>query len=1040
MSYVSLHNHSMYSVLDGYQTVKEMVSRAKNLGQSALALTDHGTMRGIIDFYRECQKQSVKPILGCEFYFCPDITIRDRSFTHHLVLLAMNDQGYLNLKTLDSLAYQEESYFYKPRIDWEMLRQHSDGVICLSACMASIVNTENGEEWFVKYRDLFGDRFYAEIQPLNLDIQQAYNAKVIGLARKYNVPLVVTTDAHYAVPEDQQYHHLWTQINGTGYHDNENYLWSEQGIRDTAWIPEETKEECIAHTAEIAERCNVTIEFGGMHYPVFTDKEPSEVVRDICRKNWKAKVPKGKYKEYAERFEKEMKDLEATNFLNYFLIIWDLTRWCVEHNIPIGEGRGSVAGCLVGYLMGFHKIDAIKHGTEFFRFCNPFRVSAPDIDSDISTKNRGRVIDYIREHYGTVYKVSTYGYTKNPEKPEVGKQAVLRAVQALGKREYLAMDDQQKAEEERRKKTKEPSLQRWTRKRAEVVTKQLQESLDEILTVDGEFTEEERGELLDVAKHFCGRIDKIGVHASAILVTPDSVENYCPVEGLYSNDTSTGKREYTRVAAFEYHTLEDMGLLKLDILGLNTLDIIDNALNLIDEDIDMENIPLDDKDTYEMYREGNTVGVFQMESSGMQRVAKELQPNRFEDLAALVALFRPGPIDSGMLQDYIDGRHGKAVDYPCEAMKEITASSYGVIIYQEQCMKLAMKMAGYNLGEADGLRKVIGRKEMTKIAAAVKEFVERCVANGYTKEVAENVAKQIEAAGRYIFNKSHAVSYARLSYKTAYLKTHYPLQYMCALLNSRSDHEKILPYIEESKRLGIKLLPPDYSKGNTEWTIEGNAIRIGLCFIKGVGGNLKLGADSWESVVATNNKGVTEALIKAGALDFLGKSRGWMIGNLVGSQDALKRKQHCMERIGYYSEQRDNAIDAKAAAKAQRMIDQWKAKLDDVEFKESAAKEYDAAAGEMSVLSFSFKELPRLLTGKATRVFEKKDKNGNLMAFLTFSTDYGDIEGIVFASSWKKDKYHDRYRGWCKGITVEQGQIYEFVKDKRNVIIDARRV
>lgn len=1042
MKYVSLHNHSHFSLLDGYQTIPEMVSRAKELGATALSITDHGTMRGVVEFYRECQSQGIKPIIGCEFYFCPDVTIRDRTLTHHLVLLAMNDEGYQNLKELDTIAYREDHLFYKPRIDEDDLRNHSGGIVCLSACMASIVNTENGEEWFAKYKDIFGDRFYAEIQPLNIDRQQEYNAKVISLARKYNVPLVVTTDAHYARPEDEPYHYLWLQIHGNGYHDNENYQWSEDELRGTSWIPDDVKDECIENTAKIAAMCNVSIEFGGIHYPVYTERDAGEVIREICRKNWKNKVPRGHYAEYAERFEAEMKDLRKTNYLNYLLIIWDLVNWCVKNNIPVGEGRGSVAGCLVGYLMGFHKVDSIKFGTEFFRFCNPYRQSPADIDTDVSTRERGRIIDYIKQHYGTVYKVTTYGYTKNPDKPDVGKQAVLRAEQALEKEEFLSLSDAAQAEVKRRKANKQDTGMRWTHSRVLAVTRQLKESLDEILTVQSEFTKEERERLLDVAQHFAGRLDKEGVHASAILVTPDAVEKYCPIEGCTSTNTSTGKREYIRVAAFEYHTLEDMGLLKLDILGLRTLDIIDDCLKMLPIPLSIEGIPMNDAATYKMYADGNTTGVFQMESPGMQKIAKELRVNCFDDLAVLVALYRPGPLDSGMLQQYIDGKNGNInVEYPCKAMEEIAGKTYGVLVYQEMIMKIAMRMAGYNLGQADALRKVIGRKELTKIKAAVADFIAGCEKQGYSHEVAAEVAKQIEAAGRYCFNKSHAVSYAKLSYKTAFLKTHYPVQYMCALLNSRSDQKKLLPYIDECRRMNIELLPPDLRAGNRDWVVEDNAIRVGLCYIKGVGDNLRNAkGEDWENIVASNNKGITEALIKAGALDFVGKSRGWMLANLKSTQEVQERKAHCWERIEHYKTIRFGNNDEKTQAKAQRMLDQWYAKLSNIDFNENAEKKYDYASGEIEVLSFSFHEVPKVITGTPKDIHEFTDKNGGLMARVTFSTDYGDIGGVIFASVWKKAKYHDRYRGWQKGVTIEYGKRYEFIKNKTGVIVDAREV
>ena len=616
---------------------------------------------------------------------------------------------------------------------------------------------------------------------------------------------------------------------------------------------------------------------------------------------------------------------------------------------------------------------------------------------------------------------------------------MLRAEQALEKEEFLSLSDAAQAEVKRRKSNKSDTGLRWTHERVLAVTRQLKESLDEILTVPSEFTQEERERLLDVSKHFAGRLDKEGVHASAILVTPDAVAKYCPIEGCTSTNTSTGKREYIRVAAFEYHTLEAMGLLKLDILGLRTLDIIDDCLKMIDEPLSLESIPMDDAKTYRMYADGNTTGVFQMESPGMQKIAKELHVNCFNDLSVLVALYRPGPLDSGMLQQYIDAKNGKVeVKYPCKAVEEIAGSTYGVLVYQEQIMKIAMKMAGYNLGQADALRKVIGRKEFTKIKAAVAEFIAGCERNGYSHEVASEVAKQIEAAGRYCFNLAHSVSYGKLSYKTAYLKAHYPVQYMCALLNSRSDQKKLLPYINECKRMKIKVLPPDLRKGNREWTVDGDAIRVGLCYIKGVGDNLKMPNDmTWDGIVSSNNKGITEALIKAGALDFVGKSRGWMLANLQSTKETQERKAHCLERIDHYKLIRFGHYDAKAQQKAQRMLDQWYAKLSNVEFNENAEKKYDAISGEMSVLSFSFHELPKVLIGTPKDIHEFTDKNGGLMARITFATDYGDIGGMVFASAWKKAKYHDRFRGWQRGITIEAGHRYEFMV-KKGIIVDAR--
>lgn len=1279
---VNLHTHSEHSTgFDGYQTIPEMVGRAKELGYPALALTDHGTMGGILDFSAECEKQGIKPIYGMEAYFCANHAVKDKALTHHLVLLAMNEQGYYNLKKMDSISYTEDYYYYKGRIDKALLTKYNEGLICLSACMASIINTENGEEWFKWYKDLFGDRFYAEIQPLNLIEQQEYNAKVITLAKRYDVPLVVTTDAHFARKEDLPYHKLWVGLRGGNvYHDDENYLWSEEEIWETWWIPTEVKKECIENTHAIAERCNVSLKMEGNHYPKFETDDDEKQIRDICRKAWREKVPKGKYKEYASRFEAELKTLKEVGYLNYLLITWDMLNWCHDHDIMTGWGRGSVGGSLVAYLMGLHKIDPIKFGTKFFRFVNPYRVSPPDIDDDVSTRHRGKVIDYLKEKYGNVSKIFTLNRLGDPDKGGVGKSAIQRAGQAL-KIEPSVIDE---------------------------ITKQVSSSIDDVLEINSELSKEEREKLVDVAKHFYGRLEKRGIHASAILITPDEIENYCPLEGCYSTDTSTGKRVWIRAAAYDWHKLEsEFGLLKEDILGLNTLDLISDTIESVSkhtgELIYIENIPLDDAEVYKLYSEGHLDGVFQMESRGMRGTAKELGVTCFDDVAALVALFRPGPIDSGMLQQYIDGKHGAEIEYPCEVMKKVTEKTYGVIVYQEEAMLIAMQMAGYNLGEADALRKVIGRKELTKIDAAVHDFVTAAIKKGHSEEAAKAVGEQLKAAGRYIFNKclsgrehiwkhysgkplpsigemyriandkeyarktghtalrkkycrkgygygfsmtdkgivknrivditysgtmpvyvlttengrqlrctmnhkiptpngdkllcqlhvgdkvyvdggydsqsgasynfykqkqelnsqkghqgfthkpngasvlyenhlslfrgmatpcemcgktygsrfelhhidhnrennasenlmwlcngchkkvhystgrtekdtkgrlviteaiasieyecdedtydvemqaphhnfvtsngivvcnSHSVEYGLTSYVTAWLKVHYPVHFMCALMNSKDKQADILPYLDECKRLGIEVLPPSVKCGNTLWEVEDeNKIRVGLTYISGIGNNLDMASmDVWEDIVATNNKRVTMNLIKAGALDYLGKSRGWMLANLEGTQGYLRRREQCMAKVRENQEGLDNATDEKTRKKYQRQLDNWQAKLNEVQLLEHADEGYDGIAGEIEVLSFSFKKLPKILTGIAKSVSEFQDKKGKTMARVSFATPYGKKDGLVFASAWKKEKYRHRDRGIVKGITIEQGKQYDFIIEK-GVIVDAR--
>ena len=793
------------------------------------------------------------------------------------------------------------------------------------------------------------------------------------------------------------------------------------------------------------------------------------------------------------------------------------------------------------------------------------------VDSDISTLNRGRVIEHVREMYGNVCKVQTLGYTKDPDKPSAGKEAVLKAWQALSN-EYKDSEE-------------------YAPKYKIEASKYVVDSIDDLQKAQLSLNEKQKAELIDVAKHFCGRIDKISVHASAVLVTPDDLVNYTPIEGCYSNDTSTGKRVYLRTACYSFHELEQRGNLKLDLLGLNTLDLIDKCIGYIGKDMNLDDIPMDDKQAYDMYSNGNLDGVFQMESPGMRKVAKELHVSCFDDVAALVALYRPGPLDSGMMQQYIDGKNGASVDYLCDAYKEITKNTFGVIVYQEQCMKLAMKMAGYSLGEADMLRKVIGRKEMTKIDAAVKEFITRCMEHGYSKEIAEKVGMQIKAAGRYLFNKclsgreyvithtgaktrqsirelyrffhddkynksqldpygvhgtkacsmdndgkivenyivdvresgimpvfiletesgkrvrctlnhkiptphgtkllvelsvgdsvyvsdvldthiervvsityecdemcydvemdnpyhnfvtgngvvvcnSHSVAYGRLSYKTAYLKAHYPVQFMCALLNTKNDNQdKVIPYLANCKEMGIKILPPDFSVGNKEWQIDGKAaVRVGLTYIKGVGKELTLSAHKdWNSIVTHNNSGVVKGLIQAGSLDFLGKSRGWMMSNLSSTQKYAKRLQQCKERIGFYRDEYEAATNDKERARALRMMNQWEDKRKGVTFVECKEESYDKAAGEIATLGFSFSKVPDILCGVASSVHEITTKNGNKMALVTFETeDYGTYKGSIAPFLWG----HGKTRYGRNKLFVEQGKTYEFMMKKNKQYMD----
>lgn len=969
LRYVPCHCHTDHSSpFDGLQTVEEYVARLKEIGAPAAALTDHGTMSGCLDFYFACKEAGIKPILGIEAYFVPDpkAKMTKGMRNYHLILLAMNNDGYENLKELDEEAYRQENVSRKPRVGWESLKRHSEGVICATACMASIVNTEDGESWFCKFHDLFGDRFYAEVQPNEMDEQKEYNRKVLVLAEKYGVPVIVTTDAHFSRKEDAPYHKLWTAVQHVSYHDDENYVMTGEEI-----LAHGMKREWLDETLTLAERCNVSLEMEGTHYPVYPTEDREAKIREICESNWDELVPKGKEDEYRKRYESELAILKKVDYLNYLLIIWDMLRFCEENKIATGVGRGSVGGSLVCYLMKIHRIDPIKYGTKFFRFVNEQRVTPCDIDTDVSTPKREQIIDYIRQKYGHVSKIFTENRLSD-------KSALKRAGQALGipPQQIQSLSDQ------------------MGEKTLDVIPDIRYTSLDHETLV----------KLADTAKHFIGRLEKMGVHASAILVAPDKITKFCPLEGAWSTDKENGGKSWTRAAAYSWHDLEGkFGMLKLDILGLGTLEPVYQTLEK--EGLSIGDIPMDDAKTYETYASGNLVGVFQMESPGMRRIAQDLHVKEFSDVRALVALYRPGPIDSGMLQQYVAGANGAEVSYPCPQLEKLTKETYGVLVYQETIMLVAIVMAGYSLGEADKLRKTIGRKEMDKIHAATEEFVSRCMQKGFSEEIARNVAKQVEAAGRYVFNLSHATEYGYLSYITAYLKTHYPADYLCALINSKDSHDEIVPLVDELKRMGIAILPPDLRKGNRDWQVEKGGVRVGLTYVKGVGRKLVIPESlDWDSIVEANTKTIVAGLAKSGALDFLGKSRAWMLPNLEFVKKHPKKK-HDDNQISLFGD----LLPEPENPGIEPLTD------------------YVPSVGEYEVLTFTFHEKMSEMPVTVTGIKEKLDKNGNNMAFVEMSTPYGKQRGVVFASHWKKD------------IHLRQGAEYT-VKVEKGVIKTSKRI
>lgn len=983
--FTHLHVHSDHSLFDGYQTIDEILNRVKELGQEAVAITEHGTMASTIEFHKKTLEQDIKPIIGCEFYFCEDKFIKDRAFTHHLILLAKNETGYMNLKRLNKIAFNKDDghFYFKPRIDSKELTEYSDGLICLSACLASIINTEDGEKWVQYFKNIFGDDFYLEVQPHPIDEQKEYNFKLLSYCARYKVKAVVTTDAHYSKKEDAAWHKKWIGLQkGEYYTTDTNYLWSEDELLNSNFLPQNITRELIRNTQEITNKIEIyDLAPAGNHFPTYPTNNACEKIKEICRSVWKDKVPQGHYKEYGDRFLYELSMLEKCGYTNYLLLTWDFLNWCKRNNIFTGVGRGSVGGSVVAWLLGIHHVDPIKYNLLFERFCNPERVSAPDIDNDLQTSRRGEAIGYLIKQYGNVMKIRTYSYLGN-------KSAIKRAGQVLGIEPTIVND----------------------------ITKQIEE-IDDVINVRAKVNKEK---LIDTAKQFYGRMGAFGSHASAVLITPDDTINYVPIEYQSVSDESLdGERIWTQVASGDFHDLENFGLMKLDVLGLNTLDVIDNTLKQIKDKVDIYNLDTNDEKVFKLYQKGDLLGCFQMDSSGMRKLAKDMKVSCFENIIALVALFRPGPLGSGLVDSYVNGKNGGRIIYLCKEIEEVLSPTYNVIVYQEQVMLLAQKLAGYTMGQADMLRKIIGRKEEDKIEKATQDFKAAVIKNGFSKEIAEYIGNQIKAAGRYIFNKSHATAYGYLSYITAYLKVYYPKEFMCALINSKKDQKDVVPYVAECKRLKIKILPPDLRKGNLEWQAEEEGIRVGLTYIRNVGSQVDtIHYKDYQDVVEHNNKKITEGLIKAGAMDFLNIPRGKMLMQLVSMQDFLKRKNTCKQKVDENSLALENAKlknDAKEIRKYERQLASWKEKLEKCTLEETTDwQEVSNCQLENEVLKFTFSEIPRVKDATIKQIKLHKDKKGKEMAFVVFSTNYREYNCTVFTRQWKTWKDDFSIGAKCK--------------------------
>lgn len=878
-TFVHLHVHSEYSLLDGSCRLKELARKAKEEGMPAVAITDHGVLYGAIEFYEACVSEGVKPIIGCEVYVTPEGHTKrgnKNQVLYHLILLAKNEKGYKNLMKLVTVSHIE-GFYYKPRVDKELLAKYSEGLIALSGCIAGEIpslilmgNYEEAERTALEYEEIFGkENFYLEIQKNGMPQQDLANKGLIALSKRTGIPLVATNDVHYLNKEDAFWHDilLCVQTNSSLTDEDrlkfptdefyfKSYIEMKKDFEDIA--------ESLANTLRIAEMCELSLEFGKLQLPRY-DVPPGydlhEYLVHLCWEGLREKFGETPPSEVVDRMTYELKVIKETGYSGYFLIVSDFIRYAKSIGIPVGPGRGSAAGSLVAYLLGITNLNPLQYGLLFERFLNPERVSPPDIDVDFCDRRRDEIINYVRHKYGEdkVANIITFG--------TMAARGAIRDVGRVLGMPYKEVD-----------------------KIAKLVPPGPKVTIEEALSDSPELAKLVKGDpqimrLIEVAKKIEGLPRHASQHAAGVIVAPAPLTEFTPLQKM--SDGSI-------VTQYSMKPLEKLGLLKVDFLGLRTLtmvsDVIENVRKSKGISIDIDRIPLDDEKTYELLQSGDTTGVFQLESEGMRRLLQRLKPNCFEDLIAVLALYRPGPLGSGMVDDYIQRKHGiSPVAYPHPKLEGILKETYGVILYQEQVMQIASALAGFSLGEADLLRRAMGKKEAEIMIQMRDDFVKRAVERGINKADAERIFDLMEYFAGYGFNKSHSAAYALLSYQTAYLKAHYPVEFMAALLSSKmSKVDEIAFYIREAKRKGIKILPPDVNESDVDFKVTEEGIRFGLAAVKNVGesaiseimrarnvgGKFLSLQDFCRKVnLKVVNSKVIESLIKAGAFDSMPGSR-----------------------------------------------------------------------------------------------------------------------------------------------------------------------
>ena len=1038
MNFTHLHVHTEYSLLDGASKIKELVARTKELGMDSIAITDHGVMYGVIDFYRACREVGIKPIIGCEVYVAPGSRFdrevgRGEDRYYHLVLLAENDLGYHNLMKIVSRGFTE-GYYYKPRVDMEVLREFHEGVIALSACLAGEVAVQirrgflaEAREAALRYLDIFGEgNYFLELQDHGIPDQTVVNTELLKMHEELGIPLVATNDIHYVNAKDWEGHDFLLCIQTNKKLKDEDRMRYEGG-QYYLKSPEEMEalfpyaKEALENTYKIAQRCNVEIVFGEQKVPKFDVPAPYDAygyLEHLCREGIKRRY-RPVTKELQERLDYELGTIKHMGYVDYFLIVWDFIHYAREHGIPVGPGRGSAAGSIVAYCLEITNIDPIRYNLLFERFLNPERVSMPDIDIDFCYERRQEVIDYVVRKYGKekVVQIVTFGTMK--------ARAVLRDVGRVLDMPYAMVDAVAKAVPRDLNITLDLALQ------TSPDLKKMYEEDDQIR------------HLIDMSRKLEGLPRNTSMHAAGVVIGQEPIEEYVPLSKGGDDAITT---------QFTMTTIEQLGLLKMDFLGLRTLTVIQDACDMISEGrqipFSIDTINYEDEDVYSMISAGRTEGVFQLESSGMKSFMTELKPGNLEDVIAGISLYRPGPMD--FIPSYIKGKnHPEDITYDAPQLEKILAPTYGCIVYQEQVMQIVMELAGYTLGRSDLVRRAMSKKKADVMERERKNFVygneaegvPGCISRGIPEATANKIFDEMTDFAKYAFNKSHAACYAVVAYQTAYLKYHYPVEFMAALMTSYIENAgKVTEYIYVCRQMGIEILPPDINTGVAEFSVKDGRIVYGLSAIKNIGRNVidlvvneretngpyKSLQDFLERMPGKEvNKRAIENLILAGAFDAMEGNRrqkmmiypAIMDGIHASHKNSMEGQMSLMDFLGEEEKEEfevrmpdveDYKKEEKLAFEKQ-VLGVYVSGHPLEDYLELIQKQADATSMDFQLDEES--GLPKVtdqglytLGGMVSNVTLKVTRNNQNMAFLTLEDMYGSVEVVVFARDFEKNR------------------------------------